>query len=96
MSPDMLLACLAIGLAAALGAMTLPFRRGIVGVVVNLVVGAGGAVALAALSAPLSHRAAAPLLGAAVGAVVMLVGAHLLWHRIAMRTRTPPRPGASG
>ncbi len=72
---------IAIGGGAALAVMIWPFRRGMTGVVVNLLVGPGGAVV-----APLIVSLARPqttsrtlLFFAAAGALVGLTVAHVGW-----------------
>jgi hypothetical protein len=86
MSADMLLGSIAIGIGAALAAMPWPFRRGLVGVVLNLVAGAGGAVGLTALSYGfLPRQGPVHLVFATVGATLVLLVAHGLWFWIAAR-----------
>jgi uncharacterized membrane protein YeaQ/YmgE (transglycosylase-associated protein family) len=87
-----LFAWLAIGAAASLAGMIWPFRRGVLGVVVNLVVGAAGAVLVALLSYTVLPRSGDPLttarlLFAAVGALAALGFTHAIWLRQADRKR---------
>jgi hypothetical protein len=80
---DEVLAWIAIGVAASLGGMIWPFRRGAVGVAMNVGVAATGAVALALLGQailPLQHRGPLRLLFAALGAVGALLLAHGIWR----------------
>jgi uncharacterized membrane protein YeaQ/YmgE (transglycosylase-associated protein family) len=81
-----LFAWIAIGAAASLAGMIWPFRRGVVGVVVNLLVGASGAVLAALLSYAVLPHASDPLttarlLFAAIGAIAALGLAHAVWLR---------------
>ena len=75
-----------IGLAAALVAAIWPFRRGVLGFSVNAIVGVSGAVGAALLGVPLgiyaSRRDPLALPVAALGALTLLVLAHLLWSRL--------------
>jgi hypothetical protein len=88
MNTDMLLAYIALGVGAALAAMTWPFRRGPLGVAVVLVAGAGGSVGGAALShAFLSERSPTHLVFATAGAMTALLIAHGLWFWIAARSQ---------
>jgi uncharacterized membrane protein YeaQ/YmgE (transglycosylase-associated protein family) len=88
MTPDVLLGCIAIGICAALAAMTWPFRRGFLGVTVELLAGTAGAAGFAALSyAFLPRRSPAHLLFAVVGAILVLLIAHGLWLWSAARAR---------
>src|SRR5579859_6001580 len=87
-----LLAWVAIGAGASLAGMIWPFRRGIVGVVINLLVGIGGAVFLAVLSYAVLPRSSDPLttarlLFAAVGAIAALGLTHAVWLRQSDRKR---------
>jgi hypothetical protein len=98
---DTVLGWIAIGAAASLAAMIWPFRRGVVGVVVNLCAGIGGAVAVALLSylvVPLSHGTGSGtrLLFAALGAIGALLLAHAAWTRVAPRLRARVRGGVRG
>jgi uncharacterized membrane protein YeaQ/YmgE (transglycosylase-associated protein family) len=75
---------MAIGVAASLAAMIWPFRRGFLGVFVNLVVGPVGAVTLAFLSllfwpAGSPHQGPVHLFFAAAGALAALGLVHLAW-----------------
>lgn len=78
------LAWMAIGAGASLAGMIWPFRRGMVGVVVNLLAGIAGAIALGLVSHVLlpSTGGARPLrlLFAALGATVALLVAHAAWN----------------
>jgi hypothetical protein len=79
---DSVLAWIAIGGAASLAGMIWPFQRGALGVVLNLLLGIGGAVLVALASfivLPGPHGAPARLAFAAVGALAALGGAHALW-----------------
>jgi uncharacterized membrane protein YeaQ/YmgE (transglycosylase-associated protein family) len=83
---DDALAWVAIGAAASLAGMIWPFRRGGVGVVANLFVGAGGAVLAALLSClilPWSSYGHTParLFFAAFGAIAALGIVHLAYER---------------
>jgi uncharacterized membrane protein YeaQ/YmgE (transglycosylase-associated protein family) len=74
-----------IGLAAALVAAIWPFRRGVLGFAINAAVAVVGAVGAALLGVPLGiyHSFSDPL-GlpiAGLGAVLLLVLAHLAWGR---------------
>ncbi len=83
-SADDILACTAIGVAASLGGMIWPFRRGLVGVLLNVVVAVAGALTLGLLSGALLPRPQAgttSLPFAALGAIVALLLAHALWNR---------------
>ena len=72
-----------IGLAAAFGAWIWPFRRGLAGLAMNAALGVFGAVGAGTLAVSLgllgSSRDPLGLPIAALGALVLLVGAHLLW-----------------
>jgi uncharacterized membrane protein YeaQ/YmgE (transglycosylase-associated protein family) len=75
---------MAIGVAASLAAMMWPFRRGYLGVIVNLVVGPLGAVALGFLSllfwpAGRPHQGPVHLFFAAAGALAGLGLMHVIW-----------------
>jgi hypothetical protein len=86
MSVDMLLGCIAIGIGAALAAMAWPFRRGFLGIAVNLAAGTGGAVGLTALSYGfLPRQGPVHFLFATVGATLVLLIAHGFWFWIAAR-----------
>jgi uncharacterized membrane protein YeaQ/YmgE (transglycosylase-associated protein family) len=87
-----LFAWVAIGAAASIAGMIWPFQRGLVGVIVNLVVGIAGAVFVALLSYLVLPRSADPLttarlLFAAVGAIAALGIAHAAWFRQVDRKR---------
>ncbi|HEY3822384.1 MAG TPA: hypothetical protein VGL81_34700 [Polyangiaceae bacterium] len=72
-----------IGLAAALGAWIWPFRRGLVGLLVNAGLGGCGAVCGGMLGVSLgllgSPRDPFGLALAALGALVLLLLGHLVW-----------------
>jgi hypothetical protein len=74
-----------IGLAAALVGAIWPFRRGVMGFVINASVAVFGAVGAALLGVPLgayaSSRDPMALPVAGLGAVAMLIAVHLLWGR---------------
>jgi uncharacterized membrane protein YeaQ/YmgE (transglycosylase-associated protein family) len=80
-----LLAWIGFGLCAAIIAMVLPFHRGVRGILTNIGVGVGGAVAggYLARAIGLYHDSASPagFLYAAAGAVFGLVAFHALWSR---------------
>ncbi|MCL2450630.1 MAG: hypothetical protein FWD17_16910 [Polyangiaceae bacterium] len=87
-----LFAWIAIGAGAALAGMIWPFRRGVMGVVINLFVGAAGAVLTALVSYAVLPHAADPLttarlLFAAIGAIAALGITHAAWLRQADRRR---------
>jgi uncharacterized membrane protein YeaQ/YmgE (transglycosylase-associated protein family) len=87
------LAWVAIGVAASLASMIWPFRRGIVGVVVNLAVGVMGAVFVALLSYLVLPHSSDPLttarlLFAAIGAIAALGIAHAVVLRQVERRRS--------
>jgi uncharacterized membrane protein YeaQ/YmgE (transglycosylase-associated protein family) len=89
----------AIGAAASLAGMIWPFRRGFVGVIVNLLVGVAGAVFVALLSyfvVPLqAHREdTTRLLFAAGGAIAALCLVHVLWTRAASSASSGTNPWA--
>jgi uncharacterized membrane protein YeaQ/YmgE (transglycosylase-associated protein family) len=88
MTIDTLLAYMAIGLCAALAAMMWPFRRGAIGLLVEIGAGVGGAVGLAAASYAF-FPASSPvhLLFATVGAITVLLTTHGLWLWNAARTQ---------
>jgi uncharacterized membrane protein YeaQ/YmgE (transglycosylase-associated protein family) len=83
----------AIGAAASLAGMIWPFRRGALGVVINLVAGVGGAIMSALLSHLLLPRGThgdnpARLSFAALGALAALGLVHALWTRkVKVRSR---------
>ncbi len=93
-----LFAWVMIGAAAALAAMIWPSRRGIAGIVLNLVAGIGGAVIVGLLSLAIAPRACASgpcstrLLFAALGAVAGLLVNHFVWARRAAARPPPRRP----
>ena len=79
-----ILAWMAIGAAASLAGMLWPFRRGAMGVLVNLVAGIAGAAALGFAShflLPSSGARPLRLLFAAFGAIAALLVAHAAWNR---------------
>jgi uncharacterized membrane protein YeaQ/YmgE (transglycosylase-associated protein family) len=87
-----LVAWVCIGLAAALAACIWPFRRGVLGVALNVVCSIVGAVVAPLLgiatgfsNSPRDPRA---LLLAVLGALTLLAIVHLAWHRI----KLAPRP----
>jgi hypothetical protein len=87
---DEVLAWIAIGVAASLGGMIWPFRRGAAGIAMNIGVAATGAVGLALLGdaiLPLQHRGPLRLLFAALGAVGALLLAHGVWHMVSAPRR---------
>jgi uncharacterized membrane protein YeaQ/YmgE (transglycosylase-associated protein family) len=71
-----------IGLAASLGASLWPFRRGLLGIAMNIGAGMAGAVGLAyvGIALGLPRRDPLTLVFAGVGAFVMLVVAHGIWQ----------------
>ncbi|HXN33580.1 MAG TPA: hypothetical protein VN894_17040 [Polyangiaceae bacterium] len=81
MHSDTLIASMAIGAAAALAGMILPFRRGATGIAVNLLAGILGALLAALLSfavLPSGRQGETPgrLLFAALGALATLGAVH--------------------
>ncbi len=105
MSGDSWYAWFAIGLAASLGAMIWAFRRGVLGVVLNFVVGIGGAL----LGGAIAHAAhpehvlrgpAIPGIPAPAGplnlffaagtAIVALLILHVAWGMVVWRGRQAP------
>ena len=92
MHTDIVLGWIAIGAAASLAAMIWPFRRGALGVALNLLTGIGGAIGMALVSYlvwPSPHTAPARLLFAAIGAIGALWLVHAAWSKYA-RGRTAP------
>ncbi len=89
MSSTMFLACIAIGVGAALAAMTWPFRRGPLGVVIVFAAGIGGALGLTALSYTFLPVRGSPthLLFATAGAIGVLLLTHGVWFWTAARAR---------
>ena len=87
MTFDMLLGYIAIGLGASLAAMAWPFRRGVMGALLTVLAGVGGAVGLAAASHafPQPPVSSAPLLFAALGAIMALLLERALWFWLAQR-----------
>lgn len=75
-----------IGLAAAFGAWIWPFRRGLAGLAMNAALGVVGAVGAATLAVSLGLLGSSTdplgLPVAALGALVLLVGAHVLWSAV--------------
>jgi uncharacterized membrane protein YeaQ/YmgE (transglycosylase-associated protein family) len=94
MSLDAVLGWVAIGTAAALAGMIWPFRRGAVGIVINLLTGIAGAlvaVLLSYLVLPPSGGRSGParLLVAALGALSGLGVVHSVWmHRVVHRAES--------
>jgi uncharacterized membrane protein YeaQ/YmgE (transglycosylase-associated protein family) len=89
---DSILAWAAIGGAASLAGMIWPFRRGAVGVVVNVLSGVTGAILSGLLSYLFLPQATttnnqARLFFAALGAIALLGVVHAAWTRIAERRR---------
>src|SRR5579883_1224906 len=90
---DGVLAWIAIGAAASLAGMIWPFRRGTLGVVVNLLAGTSGAViaglvgcaALPEASTVGGASGEACLFFAALGAVAALGIVHAAWTRVIER-----------
>jgi uncharacterized membrane protein YeaQ/YmgE (transglycosylase-associated protein family) len=87
---DTVLAWVAIGAAASLAGMIWPFRRGALGVALNLLAGILGAILAGLLSyvvLPRSTHGETParLTFAALGALTMLGLAHAEWLRIQER-----------
>jgi len=78
---DEVVAWVAIGAAASLAAMVLPFRRGVAGIVLNIVACVAGAVVaglISTLAIPLGRPHAGPwhLFFAALGAMAGLLAVH--------------------
>src|SRR5258708_4935513 len=97
---DTVLACIAIGSAAALAGMIWPFRRGALGVVVNLLTGVLGALVAALLSyafLPYSPHGDTPtrLAFAALGALAALGIVHAWALRRAARRVTLRRSASA-
>jgi uncharacterized membrane protein YeaQ/YmgE (transglycosylase-associated protein family) len=88
---EVLLAWIAIGLAGSIAGWIWPFRRGLSGIVINAVAAMGGAVVFGLLGCGLGFytlaRAGTSLLFAAIGCVVALLLAHLVWARLAPTLR---------
>jgi uncharacterized membrane protein YeaQ/YmgE (transglycosylase-associated protein family) len=88
---DNVIAWMAIGVAASLAGMIWPFRRGVIGVIVNVVVGAAGAALVGLLSYAVlpgrQHDSPARLSFAALGAIASLGLMHAVWLRRALRRR---------
>jgi uncharacterized membrane protein YeaQ/YmgE (transglycosylase-associated protein family) len=89
---DALLAWAAIGAAASLAGMIWPFRRGVLGIVVNLLAGVTGAVVSGVLSyvvLPAGTHGDTParLFFAALGALAALGLVHAAWTRAAATKR---------
>lgn len=74
-----------IGVAAAIAAFILPFRRGIIGIAANVVVGVAGAIsgALVGVAAGMSTSTRDPFgfALAGLGAVAFLAVLHVIWER---------------
>lgn len=93
METDIVFGFVAIGVAASLAAMIWPFQRGALGIIVNVFVGALGAV-LGGLASYLvlpwaNHRETpARLFFAALGALAFLFIVHAAWVRVADSLRT--------
>jgi uncharacterized membrane protein YeaQ/YmgE (transglycosylase-associated protein family) len=94
LATDNVLGWIAIGAAASLAGMIWPFRRGAVGVVVNLLAGTSGALlAVLASYAFLPAQGAgatsdrARLFYAALGAIASLGILHAAWNRVIDRRR---------
>jgi uncharacterized membrane protein YeaQ/YmgE (transglycosylase-associated protein family) len=90
MSIETAFAWIAIGAAASLAGMIWPFRRGAVGVAVNLLAGILGALLAGLLSyvvLPRSSHGETParLTFAALGALAMLGIVHAAWSRVVER-----------
>jgi uncharacterized membrane protein YeaQ/YmgE (transglycosylase-associated protein family) len=83
------IAWVCIGLGGALAACILPFRRGYLGVVLNVFSGVAGAVVAARVAVALGLSSADPrtLPVAVLGALALLAVTHLLWRWL--------RPGGS-
>lgn len=73
----------AIGIGASLAAMAWPMRRGVIGIALNAIVGIAGAWLFAYLGYLLSlytdRTSGGAFALAAIGAVVSLVGMHVIW-----------------
>jgi uncharacterized membrane protein YeaQ/YmgE (transglycosylase-associated protein family) len=82
---DSVLGWMAVGAAASLAAMVWPFLRGGAGVIIKLLLGPLGAIAGAVLSHVIlpEETPAERLLFAAIGAILALAGAQVMWHRYA-------------
>jgi uncharacterized membrane protein YeaQ/YmgE (transglycosylase-associated protein family) len=82
---EVMLAWVGIGLAASIAAMVWPMRRGVLGVVINGVVGVAGAVSLGLLGHFLHlygrYTSAQSFFFAAVGAILALTIAHVGFWR---------------
>jgi hypothetical protein len=89
---------MAIGAAASLAGMIWPFRRGVLGVVVNLCAGVGGAVMAALLSyllvPPPRGAGMTRLFFAAAGAIASLGLAHAIWIRRVPHLQSRSRRGS--
>jgi uncharacterized membrane protein YeaQ/YmgE (transglycosylase-associated protein family) len=91
---------IAIGAAASLAGMIWPFRRGVIGVVVNLLAGIIGAVLCAVLSflvVPWDGHGERParLFFAAVGALASLGLVHVGWTWAWASPAEPKKPGVA-
>jgi uncharacterized membrane protein YeaQ/YmgE (transglycosylase-associated protein family) len=98
MSGDTVLGWVAIGAAASLAGMIWPFRRGVLGIIVNLVAGTAGAVLVALASYivfPAGSHGETParLWFAALGALAALGVVHAAWLRAAPRAPARVRSG---
>ncbi|HEV3192920.1 MAG TPA: hypothetical protein VGY54_20580 [Polyangiaceae bacterium] len=99
-----MMTCLAawafIGAAAALAACIWPFRRGFLGIAVNIGAGVAGAIGATCLGVALglspSPRSPRALFLAAIGAFALLGVVHAIWHArhhgAGSRSRLPTRP----
>ena len=90
-------AWVALGLAASLAGMILPFRRGLFGVVVNIASSVAGALAGALFSyvvMPYSRAGDTParLYFAVVGALAVIVIVHFAWLRHVAHAQPPAPP----
>jgi len=90
MASDAVVSWVLIGAAASLAGMIWPFRRGALGIVVNLIAGMLGAVVAGLLSyavLPWGTHGDTPvrLLFAALGALAALGVAHAVWLRASER-----------
>jgi uncharacterized membrane protein YeaQ/YmgE (transglycosylase-associated protein family) len=92
------IAWVCIGLGGALAACILPFRRGYLGVVLNVISGLVGAVGAARLAIALGLSPADPrtLPAAVLGALALLAVTHLLWRWLRPGDRVVHRGPARG
>jgi uncharacterized membrane protein YeaQ/YmgE (transglycosylase-associated protein family) len=86
-----LVGCICIGLAAGLAACLWPFRRGLLGIGLNIGAGGIGAAGMAALgrNLGLSARDPAILLLGSIGAFALIAVMHAVWAW--RHTRLPSR-----